>query len=135
MRNPTGAAWQHTRCARHGNVRKSGRYRKLFWSRGHRLARSGRDASGGRLRAPGCDRARYVFRTATAVTVRDDGSRRVLENLGIDTGKVTVASDPVFTLRGPEKSGDHIGELIARNRTQDEPLIGVCLRHWEVGVD
>ena len=60
---------------------------------------------------------------AQRITVRDDGSKTLLETLGVDGGKVEVTADPAF--------GFPLQELKAKSTPGK---IGVALRHWDVGV-
>ena len=41
---------------------------------------------------------RVACEAATAITVRDDGSKRLLESIGVAGDRITVTADPVFSL-------------------------------------
>lgn len=60
---------------------------------------------------------------ANLVTVRDAGSKELLESIGVAADKVTVTADPAFAF-APEN-----GAAISGSR----PMLGVSLRHWAIG--
>jgi GT2 family glycosyltransferase len=72
-----------------------------------------------------------AFEQATIATVRDDGSRQFMIELGIDPAKITVTADPVFGMPALNKE-------LALKRIRHEftpksgrPLVGVTLRAWK----
>ena len=68
---------------------------------------------------------------AAAITVRDGASRELLESIGVPAERVTVTMDPVF---GFSTEKDAAALEAVRNLQAARPLIGVALRHWDVGV-
>ncbi len=64
---------------------------------------------------------------ANTITVRDAGSKELLETIGVDGGKITVTADPAFAFsvdgRAPV-SGPMPGAA---------PIVGVSLRPWAIG--
>lgn len=65
-----------------------------------------------------------LFAEVTAATVRDEGSRALLDELG--AGEAEVVPDPTFSLSLPPR---------ARRPGGAPPRIGVALRPWDVGAD
>ncbi len=64
---------------------------------------------------------------ANAITVRDAGSKELLESLGADGGKIAVTADPAFAFtpdRGAPAGGPPPGPA---------PIVGVSLRPWTLG--
>ncbi len=70
---------------------------------------------------------RVVCEAATAITVRDEGSRQLLESIGVDGGRITVTADPAFGLPVRE-SYQAIADL-------PRPVVGVSVRNWDFGVE
>ena len=70
---------------------------------------------------------RRAFDAAALVLLRDDRSRRYVEELGVDMKKVHVLSDAVFALARPE-----ILEAAAQRRpAADRPLrVAISVRQW-----
>lgn len=60
---------------------------------------------------------------ANVVTVRDAGSKELLESIGVAPGRVTVTADPTLAF-APD------GTFAAAGR---RPFVGVSLRHWAIG--
>ncbi|NIM94189.1 MAG: hypothetical protein GTO18_10825, partial [Anaerolineales bacterium] len=75
--------------------------------------------------------SRILFEAADGATVRDEGSRQLLQEIGVDTEGISIASDPAFRTSFPE--------VDQRFHTQLEdlpgPKIGVSLRYWNFGAD
>ena len=72
---------------------------------------------------------RDLFALASAASVRDAASRRVLEEIGLDVSAVTLAADPAFSLPEvplPEDLERFLGGLAP-------PILGVALRPWSHG--
>lgn len=69
------------------------------------------------------ERVREVFNRLTAICVRDDISRDVLERCGVDSGRIVDGTDLAFLWRtlSPE---------LFRVRSGEPKHIGLCLRVW-----
>lgn len=70
---------------------------------------------------------------AQVITLRDEESARVVASLGVDPERLRVTADPVFAL--PAGGDARRPADAARAIPPGEgPLVGVALRHWDVGV-
>lgn len=80
-----------------------------------------------------CQRARRAMRfvgdRALAVAVRDEGSRRELEELGITRPPIRVTADPVLSLQPISLEP---GKIVIQEAgiTGTGPLIGISVRDW-----
>jgi polysaccharide pyruvyl transferase CsaB len=72
---------------------------------------------------------------AWITTVRDPESKTYLEALGVAPERVHVTADPAFRL--PAATPQHAQQMLERENiaTTETPVLGVCLRHWDVGVN
>ncbi len=68
---------------------------------------------------------KMICDAAQIITVRDDGSRRLLESLAVPASKIQLTADPVFAL--PWSKPESPKSTAARK-------IGVSLRNWNVDV-
>jgi polysaccharide pyruvyl transferase WcaK-like protein len=68
--------------------------------------------------------SRMVAELAQLITVRDEQSKALLVELGIDAARVHVAADPAFVLTYPISALD-----------LPRPILGVALRPWSIGID
>jgi polysaccharide pyruvyl transferase CsaB len=68
---------------------------------------------------------------AAAITVRDKASRELLESIGVPAEQITLTVDPVF---GFSTEKDPAALAVLQNLNVARPLIGVALRHWDVGI-
>ncbi|MBV6466333.1 MAG: hypothetical protein PGMFKBFP_01642 [Anaerolineales bacterium] len=69
---------------------------------------------------------RAVCETASAITVRDEGSRRLLEDIGVSPAAIRVTADPGFLFRpAPIPAGISVDSLTT----------GVAIRHWNHDAD
>ncbi|MCZ2147294.1 MAG: polysaccharide pyruvyl transferase family protein [Bryobacterales bacterium] len=67
---------------------------------------------------------RAVCETASLITVRDDASRQLLEDIGVPPASIRVTADPAFLLPpAPLPAG-----------IPADSTIGVAIRHWDHGV-
>jgi polysaccharide pyruvyl transferase CsaB len=63
--------------------------------------------------------ARLLLTSMRTVSVRDDESAALAEELGVEPDRIAVGADPVFTLRTP------------RSQSPGAPQVGVVVRNWE----
>src|SRR5688572_14474592 len=85
----------------------------------------------GPLRSPQArEFTRAVFDAAAAVTLRDAGSRAVLDELGARPARVEVTADPAFGLDVPAADGRQV-LLEAVGGTLRAPVLGIAVREWE----
>ncbi len=70
---------------------------------------------------------RVVCEAATAITVRDEGSRRLLESIGVDDDRVTITADPAFGLS--------VGDGYQAIAAVPKPVVAVSVRDWDFGVE
>jgi polysaccharide pyruvyl transferase CsaB len=75
---------------------------------------------------------RMAFEAASAATVRDTESRELLEAMGVPTDQVRVTADPAYSIPTDDRRAKEI--LAAVGARPDAPLIGVCVRKWDVNV-
>ena len=70
----------------------------------------------------------YICRKADIITVRDDGSFEELKTMGLDSEKIIITADAVFSLPTGQKE---VGRAILQKYNLGaKPLIGFALRHW-----
>jgi polysaccharide pyruvyl transferase CsaB len=81
----------------------------------------------------GKELTRIVLQQADAITVRDAGSKEFALDLGFGNEAITLTADPAFTLCYQKGNAKKI--LNQAGVTKNKPLIGVCIRNWEIGVD
>ena len=74
---------------------------------------------------------RVACEAATAITVRDEGSKRLLESLGVSGERVLVTADPALGLALEEHC---IVQARANNADAKKPLVAVSVREWSEGV-
>jgi polysaccharide pyruvyl transferase CsaB len=76
---------------------------------------------------------RLSFKVAALATVRDAASKKLLQSIGIPTSKIQVTADLAFALQAdPVRAREILDDLsVDSNR----PVVGVCLRNWDIGVD
>lgn len=73
---------------------------------------------------------RHVGNTVDLITVRDEGSRAELADLGVHIPPIHVTADPVLALHPVDKG---IGRTILRKRGLEgtAPLVGISAREWK----
>ncbi len=81
--------------------------------------------------APGREFTKAVCDVAATITVRDEESRDELAALGVPFERIEVTADPAFAF---EPRTDAAAEPLPA-LPDGRPLLGVALRHWDVGVD
>jgi len=75
---------------------------------------------------------RLAAQAAQAITVRDQSSKALLEELGISGERIRVTADPGF-LFVPETSAS-LEQAVPEGFALRRPVLGVAARHWGVGV-
>ncbi len=78
----------------------------------------------------GRDLVRAVSRVASYISVRDRASGRILEELGVEAGRVRVAADPAWLVE--PAGGDEVGEILRGAGHGGGDWIAVALRNWDV---
>ncbi len=75
---------------------------------------------------------RWVLNRVDCITVRDEKSKKELEDLGVCVPPIHVTADPVITLpKGDLSVGRQILEAEGLCEDFDKPLIGFALRGWQ----
>ena len=74
-----------------------------------------------------------IAKSAVRASVRDEGSRRLLESLGVPAGSVSVSADPAFLLDAERIRPEDV--LIGMGIEPHAPIVGVALRPWARGAD
>jgi polysaccharide pyruvyl transferase CsaB len=69
---------------------------------------------------------------AAAITVRDLGSKEVLESIGVPAEQVTVTADPAYAF--PVQKDDEVAAFLNERRAQG-PVIVVAPRSWSIGIE
>jgi polysaccharide pyruvyl transferase CsaB len=75
---------------------------------------------------------KFACDVAAAITVRDAGSRRILESIGVMPDRVAITADPAFGFPVPK---DQAGVECLTSVEAKRPRIAVALRQWSFGVD
>ncbi len=76
---------------------------------------------------------RLSFDSANIATVRDKDSLELLRSVGISDRNINVTADPAFML---EPDIAHAREVLSNRGTDSgRPIVGVCVRNWDIGVD
>ena len=79
--------------------------------------------------------ASAICRLATVITVRDANSCRELEAIGVPRDRIRITADPVFSTPPAPKMSAAVRDIIGRAANGNWPLIGVCLRRWDVVIE
>lgn len=73
--------------------------------------------------------AKGVLNKVDLITLRDEASKKYVEDLGVKNKKIFVTSDPVFTLQAAPV--DRIDEIFSlEGVAKDKPIIGISIRKW-----
>lgn len=73
---------------------------------------------------------KIVLNKVDVITLRDEGSRKYIETIGVRNKRTYVTADPVFTLE-PSKE-DIILDILNKEAVDNlGPLIGISLREWK----
>ncbi|HUK15599.1 MAG TPA: polysaccharide pyruvyl transferase CsaB [Bryobacteraceae bacterium] len=75
---------------------------------------------------------RLAFQSATAITVRDQASRALLESMGIPADSIRVTTDPGFLFRPAVSSS--LAEAVPAEFELRRPVLAVAPRPWNLGV-
>ena len=75
---------------------------------------------------------RLAAQAAEVITVRDAGSRALLEEIGAGAGKTRVTADPAFRFRAASPAS--LASAVAEGFALRRPVLGVAPRFWSVGV-
>ena len=67
---------------------------------------------------------------ADQVTVRDAGSKDLLESIGVAPDKILITADPVLAFA---RDGGTAPSSLSPKEATAQPLLGVSLRHWAIG--
>jgi len=74
---------------------------------------------------------RLVANRVDMITLRDENSLRVLNEIGVNRPPVKVTADPVFTLTPEEKDFENMQSLLKKYFPDNKNLIGVSVRKWD----
>jgi len=74
-----------------------------------------------------------VSRAAARISVRDEGSRALLEALGVPAARITLSADPAFLLAPEGVRPEDV--LIGMGIEPRAPVVGVALRPWSHGAE
>lgn len=69
----------------------------------------------------------FELSKANSITVRDDDSASLLQDIGIDPEMIETVADPAFVVEADYESADNI---LRQNGLPSGQLLGVCLRPW-----
>jgi len=80
---------------------------------------------------------RAICEAAIAISVRDEASYRLLEQIGVPPGRVQVTADPAFLFEPapPARAREILRGEGVPLEVGCRPRIGIALRHWSYGVD
>jgi polysaccharide pyruvyl transferase CsaB len=80
---------------------------------------------------------RAICETASVISVRDEGSRELLVEIGVPAQRVVVTADPAFLFE--PATAERAQEILAAEGVAaagtSRPLIGIAIRHWAHGVE
>lgn len=72
---------------------------------------------------------RNILEKVDLITLRDEDSKRFVEELGVSNENMYVTADPVFTLE-PTDEKTIAGLFKAEGIDDNKPLIGISVRNW-----
>ncbi len=76
------------------------------------------------------DLTRKVLNKAAYITLRDEESKKFVEDLGVKNKKLKVTADPVFTLKA--SSNSRVKEIFTKEDIPvNKNLIGISIREWK----
>lgn len=73
---------------------------------------------------------KYISNRVNMITLRDEASLQVLNDLGISRPPIKVTADPVFTLEASARVQKDIQELLLSYSLPEHMLLGVSVRNW-----
>jgi putative peptidoglycan lipid II flippase len=73
---------------------------------------------------------RLVANRVDLITLRDEDSRQLLREIGVNRPEIQVTSDPVFALTPLEQDYAVVDTKLAQLVNSDQPVIGVSVRQW-----
>lgn len=76
-----------------------------------------------------------VLNRVSLITVRDEGSARLLRLLGVNKPRLEVTADASLSLDPPQGFNSNVALSAEGLDPQRHPLIGLALRSWREGVD
>ncbi|MDY0236065.1 MAG: polysaccharide pyruvyl transferase CsaB [Gudongella sp.] len=71
-----------------------------------------------------------VLNRVDFITLRDEDSRKCLEDMGVKNRNIQVTADPVFTLQAAPAERVNI-IFQDEGIDKDKPLVGISVRHWK----
>ncbi len=72
----------------------------------------------------------FWARRAVAITVRDEASVQLLQEIGIPVERIELTADPALTLQPPPP--EQVQEVLgSAGITEDRPLLGLAVRQWK----
>lgn len=80
----------------------------------------------------GRDYIRGATEIVNFIRVRDSGSAKLLQNMGLIRNDVEITADPVFRLN--LSSSQSRPTPLPFNHNLPHPRIGVCIRNWDLGI-
>jgi polysaccharide pyruvyl transferase CsaB len=75
---------------------------------------------------------RIAAQAAHVITVRDPGSKTLLQELGVPAGRIRITADPACAFQPAVTS--NLEHLLDPGFDLRRPVLGVTPRHWSVGV-
>jgi len=82
--------------------------------------------------AHGIKLTRMAAEAARAITVRDPGSKSMLEEMGIPAARIRVTADPAFAFQPTLPAS--LQSAVDANFELRRPILAAALRHWNAGV-
>jgi len=73
---------------------------------------------------------KHILNKVDLISLRDDNSKKTVEELGVENKRVYVTADPVFSLQ--PTSIDKVNDILKNEDIPiDKPLIGIAIRDWK----
>ncbi len=74
---------------------------------------------------------RLIANRVDLITLRDEDSRELLQEIGVTRPPVRVTADPVFTLEPDDRDQERIDRVLLQKGLNEAKIIGVSLRRWD----
>lgn len=74
---------------------------------------------------------RLIANRVDMITLRDEDSRLLLQEIGVTRPPIRVTADPVFTLEPTPQDQFRMGELLSACCPSGRPVVGVAVREWK----